>query len=63
MAHVSSITGIDWGYESANQILTCSQDKHVKVGDSRTACTYCFRFGIQKTSNIVQKHYKLELQF
>lgn len=30
-AHMSKITGIDWSYQSEHELLSCSQDKTVKV--------------------------------
>ena len=33
MAHVSKITGLDWSYHSEHCLLTCSQDKQVKLWD------------------------------
>jgi len=34
-AHMSKITGIDWSHQSEHELLSCSQDKTVKVsGDT-----------------------------
>lgn len=34
-AHMSKITGIDWSYQSEHELLSCSQDKTVKVSATR----------------------------